>query len=204
MRPPNKIATDAQHRAAAELVRRAEMEESMFGRYKMVLLLFFYLCSVTAVAADKTVHFSAPICTEPGSIIDIQVYPYVSCLKVPANNCHGGVLEVYNGCREGLVIGNLKIPPRKRTDGPFEMELVKQSTGTVVGLATSGGIASYKPSDPQERLAIDARVGASRFTLSYTKTKLKTPSEDPVIIIPVKNHAQQRAPADAASPGPRR
>jgi len=91
--------------------------------------------------------------------------PSISCLNVKPINCNGGVLEIYNTCKDIATIGNIMLPTKEY----LYVEIVKNSTTEAYQVVQVRGISVFLPSQ-KTKLKATGTVGNQSFTISYVKT----------------------------------
>jgi len=104
-------------------------------------------------------------------IRNLTIEPTISCLKIYANNCDDGVLEIASYCSEPVTIAGIKMEERRGSNGTFlpailVIDPVRTSSGEII-VNTS---ASYKPSF-DDFITINGTVGNTTIKISYIKTK---------------------------------
>jgi len=132
-----------------------------------------FLKRLTENRTDTKAEAKAPGCEGPSGITgcmgksfikDINIEPSVECLKIDANNCNGGVLEIENKCNAGLEIGGKTIAA-----GSHKLiEFVKNYPGSTFVIELKGNFDSYTPL-LEDTLTIEGKLGEQDITLSYLK-----------------------------------
>jgi len=93
-----------------------------------------------------------------------------SCFGAKASNCNGGVLEIFNRCKESVWLGDLEVLPLTNVRSFPTIEFIKDETGNIKAQYTEGNYASYIP-EQNETLSITGRIGEQQITISYMKSK---------------------------------
>ncbi len=114
-------------------------------------------------------------CFGESVIENITVEPSSDCLKVDANNCNGGVLEVENRCGADLEIGGKTVPAGTTYQ---LLEFARNGDGDIYIIEPEGNFDSYCPEN-EDVLSVKGMLGDEEITISYTKKNIcgeaKTP-----------------------------
>ena len=98
-------------------------------------------------------------------ILDVQVQPEIECLRIKANNCNGGVLEVYNGCEVVLVLEGHEVLPG---DYPA-FDLVETGDGAYRLVEVESNFSEYLP-DTDRSVTVSGKIDGQALTVTFTKT----------------------------------
>jgi hypothetical protein len=140
--------------------------------FKRTVLLIVLLLSGCMVVKDSP----APGCVErvgigmmggcfgKTAILDLTVEPEHECLEITVNNCNGGVLEVQNNCVDGLVLGQVKVPP----SGSVSLDVVEEN-GTHSLIETYSNFSEHVPATDQS-IEIAGTLGSQEIKIAFTKT----------------------------------
>ena len=118
----------------------------------------------------------APGCVERGlimggcfgktAIVDLQVEPEIDCLEIEANNCNGGVLEIYHTCNDVLVLDGIEIQPLDRTS----LDVMLGPDGDYVLVEVHSNFSELVP-DEDLQIVIDGSLGTQEISISFAKTQ---------------------------------
>lgn len=115
-------------------------------------------------------------CLGKSLIKDIKVEPTVECLKVEANNCNGGILEIDNKCADDLEVGSKTVRA-----GSFRLiEFVRDGAGDIRVIEPEGNPDSYNP-EKEDTLSAKGKLGETEVIISYTKENVCGESKMPNI-----------------------
>jgi hypothetical protein len=105
-------------------------------------------------------------CFGKTAIVDLQVQPEIACLEVEANNCNGGVLDVYHTCTETLVLDGIQIPPSEPVT--LDVTLTPEGDYSLVEV-----YSNFSEITPEEDLpvTITGTVGDRPLEITFVKTR---------------------------------
>jgi len=98
-------------------------------------------------------------------ILGMQVQPEIECLRIKTNNCNGGVLEVYNGCEDVLVLAGHEILPG---DYPA-FDLAETGDGGYRLVEVESNFSEYLP-DTDRSVTVSGKIDGQVLNISFTKT----------------------------------
>ncbi len=119
----------------------------------------------------------APGCVEGGlfpssggcfgktAIVDLALVSTPNCMRIEANNCNGGVLEIRSTCAENIHLGEIVILPSAST-----ILDVRESEEGLTVFETDTNFSQYKPED-NKKITILGAIGSQPIQITYTKTK---------------------------------
>ena len=139
-----------------------------------ILLLLAMIASSCGVKKDSP----APGCIEywgfagmggcqgKTAILDLALEPASDCLRITANNCNGGVLEVNNDCDAPFLIAGAEVPAGEHS---YSLDLSVDPTGDEQLVAVASNFSDYAP-DADRLVSLQGNLGEQVFTLTFTKT----------------------------------
>ncbi len=144
-------------------------------RSQPIFLVFFallllalscsFLASEKSAAAGCNKSIAMGSCFGTTAIIHLSVDPVVECLKVEADNCLGGLLDVKNSCQESFTLEEIEIPPSVSST----FELVEEDNGQISLIEFQDYHTEYMP-DENKSVVFIGMLGNQEIELKFTKT----------------------------------
>lgn len=102
-------------------------------------------------------------CSGVTAIENLKIEPAIECLTARANNCNGGMIEIWNDCEQTLVIGDLIYPPHN------DLDVIQDAEGNWIPVESDGNFVRQIPAQDIQ-LTLAGRLGEQEVKLSFTKS----------------------------------